>query len=212
MKYIFTFLFAFALMFTPFKETKAQHILSLFSLSNPGEDLFYNTSVGLKFEIPPYLLSRELSLSATGKHFINDNHAIEAIVNYRQFDITPTPGSIPVMPNTLDSWHWVRISGLYLIHSSFQEFRSGLDLYIGGGGYVGFLGGSYNNSGTDYNSTFTGISFSIGLDWSLEDMPINVSIDWIPSFGFTSENQKLDSSFSGFTGQQGGLSLRYVLR
>lgn len=204
MKYIYTFLFAIALVFAPFKETKAQFYNIFPFLSSPGEGLFYNTSVGIKFEIPPYLQNRKLSISATGKHFLNNNHAIEGIVNYRHFDNRPNP--------TLDDWNWFRISGLYLIHSSLKDIQSGLDFYIGGGAYIGFLGGNYNFSGAEYNSIFSGISLSIGLDWSLEEWPINVSLDWIPSYGLTSENQELYSGFSGFTGHQGGISLRYILR
>lgn len=109
------------------------------------------------------------------KHFFNDRHAGELI-----------------------GYFWrdgVRITGLYEIHGDFQGAQ-GLKWYIGPGAHIGFYNSDYGNG------TFAGIDGVIGLDYKFNGAPINISLDWQPSFEF--------GDGRGFTGSWGGLGVRYT--
>lgn len=172
MKKLFTIVFALVLFSAPFAESKAQKVTD------------YETAVGLRLA---------WGISATGKHFINDAHAIEGILNYRSFGF----GSF--------NYGWMRITGLYLVHNDLSEVMDNLSWYWGGGAYVGFYTGDFDYSGSRFKSTFIGISGAIGLDYSLPNTPVNVSLDWIPSFRVTGGG-------NGFSGESGGIAVRYILQ
>jgi hypothetical protein len=142
---------------------------------------YYEKAVGLRLG---------WGLGLTGKMFLNDKAAIEGIARYRGF------GGFGV------NWYWLSIQGLYLIHNPLEEVTPGLQWYYGGGAYVGFYGGDWNYPGSDFSSTFVGISGALGLDYKFEDIPLNVSVDWIPSFQIVGG--------TGFTGESGGLAARYT--
>ncbi len=88
-----------------------------------------------------------------------------------------------------------RITGLYEIHGDFNG-APGLKWYIGPGAHIGF----YNNR--NGNGSFVGIDGVLGLDYKFRGAPINMSIDWQPSFEF-GDNR-------GFYGNWGGLGIRYT--
>ena len=133
-------------------------------------------------------------IAATGKFFINDAHAVEGILQYRGYDI----GSF--------NYYWLIIRGLYEVHNPLAEVTEGLQWYYGGGAYVGFYGGDWDDfPGSDLDGTFIGISGVIGLDYKFEDIPLNLSLDWIPSFN-------LVGGGDGFLGESGGIAIRYVLK
>ena len=109
------------------------------------------------------------------KHFINGNNALEVI-----------------------GYFWrqgVRITGLYEIHGPISG-AAGLQWYIGPGAHIGF----YNTRNGD--GSFIGIDGVLGLDYKFKGAPINMSIDWQPSFEF-GDNR-------GFVGSWGGLGVRYT--
>jgi len=88
-----------------------------------------------------------------------------------------------------------RITGLYEIHGPVNGAR-GLKWYIGPGVHIGF----YN---TKFSAcTFAGIDGVIGLDYKFNGSPINLSLDWQPSFEF--------GDGRGFAGSWGGLGIRYT--
>jgi len=89
----------------------------------------------------------------------------------------------------------VRVTGLYEIHGDFQG-APGLKWYIGPGGHIGFYDARYGDG------VFAGIDGVIGLDYKFRGAPINVSLDWQPSFEF--------GDGRGFTGSWGGLGVRYT--
>jgi hypothetical protein len=91
--------------------------------------------------------------------------------------------------------HGSRITGLYEIHGPISG-ASGLKWYIGPGVHIGF----YNTKWGD--GTFAGIDGVIGLDYKFNGAPINMSIDWQPSFEF--------GEGRGFYGSWGGLGVRYT--
>jgi hypothetical protein len=111
----------------------------------------------------------------TFKHFMQDDKAIEGIMYF---------------------WdRGTRITGLYEIYGNI-EGAAGLKWYIGPGAHIGF----YN---TDYGGgSFGGIDGVLGLDYKINNAPINLSLDWQPSFEF--------GTGRGFYGGWGGLGVRYT--
>lgn len=115
----------------------------------------------------------------TLKHFVQPNKAIEGIGYFWE------RGS--------------RITGLFEIYGNINN-AAGLRWYIGPGAHIAFYNtkyGGYSNAGLD------GV---LGLDYKFKDAPINLSIDWQPSFEF---GEKLNN---GFYGGWGGFAIRYTLK
>ncbi len=90
-----------------------------------------------------------------------------------------------------------RITGLYEIHGDISN-AGGLKWYIGPGAHVGF----YNNKNYG-GGTYIGLDGVLGLDYKIKSAPLNFSLDWQPSFEF--------GDGAGFSGNWGGLAIRYVL-
>jgi hypothetical protein len=92
-----------------------------------------------------------------------------------------------------------RITGLYEIHGNFNG-APGLRWYIGPGAHIGFYDYYYRNNHID--GTYFGIDGVLGLDYKFNGAPINISIDWQPSFEFQDD--------LGFYGGWGGIAIRYT--
>lgn len=92
------------------------------------------------------------------KHFVNDKAALEGLASF---------------------WNGgVRITGLYELHYPLLQV-DGLQWYVGPGAHIGF----YDDK--DYNgSVFIGIDGVLGVDYKIPGAPLNVSLDWNPSFEF----------------------------
>ena len=90
-----------------------------------------------------------------------------------------------------------RITGLYEIHADIPN-ASGLKWYIGPGAHIGFYNDKYYEG-----RTYIGIDGVLGLDYKIKSAPINFSVDWQPSFEF--------GDGAGFSGNWGGIAIRYVL-
>ncbi len=89
----------------------------------------------------------------------------------------------------------MRITGLYEIHGNFAD-AAGLKWYIGPGAHVGFYNTKYGDG------SVIGIDGVLGLDYKFKGAPINMSLDWQPSFEF--------GDGRGFVGSWGGLGIRYT--
>lgn len=114
-------------------------------------------------------------LGISFKHFLTDRNALELIGYF---------------------WgHGMRITGLYEIHGPINGAR-GLKWYIGPGAHIAV----YNEKHGDL--TAIGIDGVIGLDYKFSGAPINLALDWQPSFEFTNSR--------GFTGSWLGLAIRYT--
>jgi hypothetical protein len=148
--------------------------ISLFVLSAKSQslDYTYKTAIGVKVWDGG---------GFTIKHFVNEKAALEGIVYF---------------------WdNSFRITGLYEFHGDISGAK-GLKWYIGPGAHIGFY--QYHNDPyyNDNNETYIGIDGVIGLDYKFNKAPINISLDWQPSFEFGTNR--------GFVGSWGGLGVRYA--
>lgn len=91
------------------------------------------------------------------------------------------------------------VQALAQVHNDIKN-ADGLKWYYGAGANVNF----YNKS--NYNGVVgLGIVGAIGLDYKIKNIPLNLSIDYLPNFSFTSN--------IGFVGNTwGGIAVRYVLK
>lgn len=140
----------------------------------------YSTAAGLRLGTP---------LSISIKQFVNESMAIEGYVGTR--------GS--------SSYRWTNISGAVLYHEPLLDLSFGnLTYYYGGGGSV-FLW-RYTNSFFGGSATTFGIQGYGGFDFTLTDVPISITLDWIPTF-FIGEG-----FYTGFRADYGTLGVRYILK
>ncbi len=110
------------------------------------------------------------------KHFIKPNVALEGIGYFWQKGF--------------------RVTGLYEFHGDIRGAK-GLKWYAGPGAHIGFYNDQYYGGATSI-----GVDGVLGLDYKFTGAPINLSLDWQPSFEF--------GDYSGFTGDWGGFAIRYT--
>ena len=111
------------------------------------------------------------------KHFVKSDAALEAL-----------------------GYFWdkaFRITGLYEIHGDVNG-APGLKWYVGPGMHAGFYNTKYGGG------TSVGVDGVLGLDYKIKAAPLNLSIDWQPSFEFGNKYG------NGFSGNWGGFAIRYV--
>lgn len=137
----------------------------------------YGSAVGLRLGYPT---------SITFKKFVSENNAFEAYGGIRGIGIGTS----------------IRANVAYLIHNDFQEIDR-LKWYYGAGVGVAFYtfdaGFGVGESGTSFT-----VSGYIGLEYTLEDVPVSFSVDWSPTYF-------LGGYGSGFGADGGALAVRYVL-
>lgn len=121
----------------------------------------------------------------TYKHFLSERVAFEGLAMSR--------------------YRGINLTALVEFNNNLGD-TEGLNWYYGIGGHVGYYNSyyysyySYNNS--DYNM-FLGVDGILGIGYTFSDFPINISLDWKPTYNL----------FGGyyFNGDSGALSIRYVL-
>jgi hypothetical protein len=140
----------------------------------------YKAAVGVKFL---------WGVSATGKLFLKDEHAIEAIVRYRSYRKFTKEFTI---------------SALYEYQKPIAELP-GLYWLVGAGPYFGtvsfkdsFLPQEFQASA----NTYFGISGIGGLEYKLEKLPLAISADWMPAINI--------SGGGGFSANNGGFGIKYT--
>lgn len=74
--------------------------------------------------------------------------------------------------------------------------------YVGPGVHVGVWNDRYKNRYDDEGAYF-GVDGVLGLDFKFNGAPINLSLDWQPSFSFGTDR-------AGFDGAWGGFAIRYT--
>ena len=124
--------------------------------------------------------------SITYKQFISETAAIEGIFGTRNDDGVRS----------------INLSAAYQIHNSLIDDSFGeLRWYYGGGGTLIFF--SFDDNSTLSGGTSIGIQGYLGVDYTFEGVPINLSLDWTPNFLFTGFSD-------GFEGDFGGVAIRYI--
>jgi len=118
----------------------------------------------------------------TYKTFIKDNVAIEGVGYFWEY------GS--------------RITGLYQFYGDI-DVVDGLKWYAGFGAHIGFWNDKWKK---DYPTRETGLAIGVdgvlGIDYKIGGAPLNLSLDWQPSFNLVGYNY-LESGW-------GGLGIRYT--
>ncbi|MBP7184509.1 MAG: hypothetical protein KBA06_03295 [Saprospiraceae bacterium] len=99
------------------------------------------------------------------------------------------------------------ITGAYQMHNTIESIN-GLRWYYGfGGGFHTYkYKAAYTALGDYIGKNSISIFGQLGLDYKFEDKPIDVSLDWSPTFYFGSTTY-----LHGYSSSAGGLSLRYVI-
>ncbi len=119
----------------------------------------------------------------TVKHFVKEDVAIEGILATR--------------------WSGFHVTGLYEVHKYAAFDVPRLNWYYGAGAHIGFYNSRYaypEGWGT-VHSTGLGIDGIIGIEYNIEEIPINFSLDWKPMINLIGR--------PGFWGDSGALSARY---
>lgn len=108
----------------------------------------------------------------------------------------------------LYSGNSVRVTGLLEFNFNIEKV-SGLRWFVGPGAHVSFA--KHRAQAT----TFVGVDAIVGLDYKFAGIPLNVSVDWQPSFEF-GEDPKYNGVTDrlqygpGFTGGWAGAAIRFT--
>ena len=119
--------------------------------------------------------------AVTFKTFVQDNRAVE-VLGYLWRD-------------------GFRLTGLYEWHGDFASAR-GLKWYAGGGAHLDFWNAKYRDRRENAGGVAPGIDGVIGLDYKFNGAPINLSLDWQPSFTFANDDN--------FASNWLGVAMRFV--
>lgn len=135
----------------------------------------YKTAIGARIGYP---------LTVSGKYFMNESIAIEGNVGLRAFS----------------QYRWINLSAAGLKHKPL-DVLDGLNWYYGAGVSIYFW--RFETVSTFASSSF-GLQGYLGLDYTFKKSPINVSLDWTPTFFIKGYTSGLGTRF-------GGLGIRYTL-
>ena len=151
-------------------------IFGVFFLSFSGvQAQNYKTAVGARIGYP---------LTVSGKYFIDESIAIEGNIGLRAFS----------------EYRWIALSAAGLKHKPLDVLES-LNWYYGAGVSIYFW--RFENLTTFASSSF-GLQGYVGLDYTFKKSPVNVTIDWTPTFFINGYTSGLGTRF-------GGLGIRYTL-
>jgi len=148
---------------------------SMLSLSNSLAQN-YKTAVGARIGYP---------LTLSGKYFIDESIAVEANLGLRAFS----------------GYSWVALSAAGLKHKPL-DVLDGLNWYYGAGLSVYFW--RFDQINTLSSSSSLGLQGYVGLDYTFKRTPINITLDWTPTFFIKGYPSGLGTRF-------GGLGIRYTL-
>jgi hypothetical protein len=94
-----------------------------------------------------------------------------------------------------------RLTGLYEIHGNI-EGAEGLKWYVGPGAHIDAWNDSWKQNHPNKSGAALGIDGVLGLDYKFRGAPINMSLDWQPSFTFI--------GYNNFDAGWFGLGIRYT--
>lgn len=100
-------------------------------------------------------------------------------------------------------WRWFTVGAAYQLHQPLELGDiDALNWYWGFGGSAYFWSFDDGFFADESTTSFAAQGY-IGVDYSFENAPINLSLDWVPSFFFNGFG-------SGFGADYGALSVRYT--
>lgn len=144
----------------------------------------YSAAIGARLGYP---------FSVSYKTFLTETNALELFAGYRGYGGFSGFG-----------FNSIHLGAAYLVHKPISG-AEGLQWYFGGGASAIIY--NYDNVYYDEFSKFgIGISGYIGLDYKFADTPLNLSVDWVPTFVVG------DLYYDNFTAGYGALAVRYVLK
>jgi hypothetical protein len=151
-------------------------MLLVLALSGGLKAQNYKSAIGLRLGVP---------LAVSYKFFVTEPGAIELYAGYRHYAFGYT---------------YFSLGGMYEHHFPISSV-DGLAWYVGGGASVWFFNYDFV---TDESATGIGINGIIGLDYKFANAPINLSVDWGPTF-------QVSGYGNGFAAGYGALAVRYTL-
>ena len=146
----------------------------------------YETAVGIRLGSP---------LSVSAKHFLHQEGAVELAVGFRNDD----------------PFSYLHISGAYQYHKPIGDVKN-LFYYVGAGASIirCKYTPEYEIPGEEtgsFTSNYFGLQGYLGLDYAFEDIPLNLSADWIPTINL-GENSPQQSFSGGFW----ALAARFIVK
>jgi hypothetical protein len=165
-----------------FKLLALTFLLGILTSSLMGQD--YKSGIGLRF-------GTWGAAGVTFKHFINENTALEANLNFRSYSSYYGYNG---------GYTYIEVTGLYEKYGSISDI-DGLKYYFGGGPVVGIFSYSDGYSGSDAAFRL-GIAGVIGLEYKFSNVPIAISTDYMPSYNLLGGRY--------FSSNRGGLAVRYT--
>ena len=133
----------------------------------------YKTSMGLRAGLP---------VGITAKHFLNKTYAVEGILATR--------------------WGGIVLAGFLEKEYRIADYP-GFYWFWGGGAHFGRWDEGYNpRIKSTYSGPVLGIDGIIGIEYTFEELPLNLSIDLLPGVNLV--------GYTGWAGINGALSVRYV--
>jgi hypothetical protein len=141
----------------------------------------YKSAIGLRLGYPA---------AVSLKHFISEKGAVEAFVGFRGWTY----------------YRAINIGAMYQHHSPIPDV-AGLQWYVGGGASAWLW--TYDDFIIDRSNYATfniGIMGCLGLDYKFADLPLNASVDWVPTFIIG------DTYARAFGYGYGALSARYTFK
>lgn len=138
----------------------------------------YRTALGLR-------LNGGAGISV--RHFLNSKGALEGILYTR--------------------WRGTNITGLYTVNTAVFD-EPGFNFFIGGGGHIGFWDRSthpwWRDEDFDGRTTVIGVDGQLGLEYTFDEIPLNLSVDWKPAINLV--------GVQNFWGSDIALSVRYTFK
>jgi hypothetical protein len=120
----------------------------------------------------------------TIKHFIQNDKALEGLLSFR--------------------WNGFVITGLYEYQKPLKGVNN-LDWFVGIGGHAGFWdGGHYYWRDKRDSYSVIGMDLIGGLEYTFDEVPINIGLDWKPAFNFIGDDHVW---FDGLA-----LSIRFAIK
>lgn len=119
--------------------------------------------------------------AVTLKHFIASDRALEGIGYFWE--------------------NGFRLTGLYEFHGDIKG-APGLKWYAGPGFHIGGWNEKWRNRYPERGEIAIGVDGVLGLDYKIKEAPVNLSVDWQPSFNIV--------GYTYFEGSWGGFAIRYT--